>query len=267
MTDVQVKRDGYCLVRAITEEAIQPIVCIADVHLGHKNFNEKTLLRTIEYVKNNNVLWFGGGDLIENSNKNSVGAGWVEQVLGPQQQINKIVDFLYPIKEKCLGILNGNHEDRCFRDAGINPTEIIASMLGVPAAGDELFIIVSNNREKVGKGKAYTIYGAHTKTTNKTAGLAFNGMQTNMGWLNVDVICKAHGHDQGLSPPSIRVEVDKYNMAIVEKEQYFWLVGHYLDRPDSYISKTSKQPKPLGTVAIKLDMNASTKKRVTDERI
>jgi hypothetical protein len=233
--------------------------------LGHKNFNEKKLKEVIKWVTDHNAAWFGGGDLIENSNKHSVGAGWVEQVLGPQAQINQIVELLTPIADKCLGLINGNHEDRAYRDTGINPTEIIANMLGVPAAGDEIFIIIANDKSEIGKGRAYTIYACHTKTTNKTAGLAFNGMQNNQGWINTDVICKAHGHDMGLSPPSIRVNIDTRNMAVTEHEQYYWLVGHYLDRPDSYISKTSKQPKPLGTCAIILDMEG--RKRVTHERI
>ena len=265
--EIQVKRDGYCLVRVETEKEMQPLVCIADVHLGHRNFNEKKLIEVIEFIKKHDALWFANGDLIENSNKNSVGAGWVEQVLSPQAQINLICDFLHPIKETCLGMTSGNHEDRSHKDSGINPTEIIANTLQVPSAGDELFLIVANDRKKVGKGKAYTIYAAHTKTTNKTAGLAFNGMQNNLGWILTDVICKGHGHDMGLSPPSIRVSIDTQNMAIVEKESYYWLAGHYLDRPDSYVSKTSKQPKPLGTVALWLNMDTHTGKRIVGERI
>lgn len=266
--DIKYKRDGYFLTRVITNKRVQPLVCIADVHLGHKNFNKKKLVEVLSWVAENEALWFGGGDLIENSNKNSIGAGWAEQTMLPQEQIGYMVELLKPIKHLCLGLVNGNHEDRAYRDSGINPSMLIANMLGVQFAGDEIFIIVANDKKTTGKGRAYSIYGAHTKASNKNAGLAFNGMERNIGtWLNCDVICKAHGHDLGLSPPSIRVSIDKNNMTVVQNEMYYWLVGHYLDRPDSYITKRSAAPKPLGTVALYLDMDGHRNKRVTHERI
>lgn len=265
---MEIKRNGYYLVREITDEKIQPVVCLADAHLGHKNFNRKKFIEVVDWILLNDAFWFGGGDLIENSNKNSVGAGWAEQTCTPQEQIETIVELLSPIKDRCLGLINGNHEDRAFKQSGINPTQVIAGMLGVTMAGDEIFIIIANNKKDVGKGKAYTIYGCHTNTTNKNAGLAFNTMELKVStWMNVDVMCKAHGHDLGFSPPSIRIDIDKNNLAVVEREMYYWLVGHYLNRPDSYIAKTSGRPKPLGTVAIKLDMDVNKPKRVTHERI
>jgi len=262
------KRKGYYLSRVVTDKKIQPVVCIADCHMGHKNFNKAKLIEVIQWIQDHDAIWFGGGDLIECSNRSSVGAGWAEQLIDPGMQMEEMVEYLKPIKDNCVGLVGGNHEERAYKDTGINPTQIMANMLQVPSAGDELFLIVANDREQDGRGKAYSIYGAHTKTTNKNSGLAFNGMSNNIGsWMNCDVICKAHGHDMGLSPPSVRVSIDKKNMAVTENEMYYWLVGHYLDRPDSYISKRSAAPKPIGTTAIYLDMDINAKKRVTHERI
>ncbi len=265
---IEVKRKGYYLVRARVDRVKQPIVCVADSHAGHKNFNDTAFTKVIDWIKEKDALWFGGGDLIECSTKTSIGAGWAEQDLTPQEQIDYICTKLQPISDNCLGMLNGNHEDRAFKATGINPTQIIANNIGAPYAGDELFGIIGIDSKEKGKGKTYTLYACHTLTTNKNPGLAFNFMGREISsWINANIICKAHGHDMGLSPPHISISIDTQNCTITETETYYWLVGHYLNRPDSYIAKASKGPKPIGTVALWLDMDSHSKKIVQGEYI
>jgi hypothetical protein len=262
------KRDGYYIAKWITNRKKLPIVCLADLHVGHKNFNEAIFKKVLRWIVDHDAVWFGGGDLIECSTKTSVGAGWAEQKLDPQQQIDYIIEYLEPIKSRCLGMASGNHEDRAYKSVGINPVQIICHALGLEYAGDELFAIIAANRKELNKGKTYTLYACHTKSTNKNAGLAFNSMNRDMGnWAKTDIICKAHGHDMGLSPPFVTVDIDTHNLAVVQKENYYWLVGHYLDRPNSYIAKASKQPKPIGTIALWLDMDTNKPKIVQGEYI
>ena len=261
------KRDGYCVGKIITQKVIQSLGCIADVHAGHKNFNESILDNVINWILKNDALWFGGGDLIECSTKTSVGAGWAEQVMSPQEQIKYMTEKLKPISHLCIGLVQGNHEDRAFKQAGVNITEIIAYNLGVEFFGDELFAIIARDKEVTDRGKAYTLYACHTQTTNKNPGLAMNFMSREMDWMNCDIVCKAHGHDLGLSPPAMYVDIDCRNLAISEKYRWYWLVGHYLNRPNSYISKTSKPPKPLGTEVLYLNMDPSKPKLVSGELI
>jgi hypothetical protein len=261
------KRNGYFLSRVITEEKRLPLACLADAHAGHKNFSEEHFLEAVYWIKNTGAAWFGCGDLIECSTKTSVGAGWAEQVMTPQEQIMYMSEHLKPIASQCMGLLNGNHEDRAYKTAGINPTEIIAYNIGAQYAGDELFCILGADKSITGKGKTYTLYACHTKKSNKTVGLAFNGMEALERWLDVDIICKGHGHDMGLSPPNVSYKVDQRNMAVATVERYKWLVGHYLRRPDSYIAKASGRPKPIGTIALWLDMDPEKPKRVSGEYV
>lgn len=261
------KRNGYFISRVTTTEKKLPIACLADAHCGHKNFSIPHFTAAVEWIRNTGAAWFGCGDLIECSTKSSVGAGWAEQVMTPQGQIMYMTEALKPIAGQCIGLVNGNHEDRSYKSVGINPTEIIAYNLGVEYAGDELFAILGADKEAAGRGKTYTLYACHTKKSNKTVGLAFNGMEELERWLDVDIICKGHGHDLGLSPPNVSYSIDQQNMAISEHERYKWLVGHYLHRPDSYIAKASGRPKPIGTIALWLNTATGQPKRITGEYI
>ena len=265
---IDIKRNGYYIVRATCDKEVQPLVCIADVHMGHKNFNDEYLKKTIAWVKEKDALWFGGGDLIECSTKSSIGAGWAEQKITPQAQIEYMCELLEPIAENCIGNLDGNHEARAFKTTGINPTQIISNQIKIPYSGSELYGIIANNGKDIGRSKVYTLYACHTQTTNKNAGLAFNFMGNSISsWINANVICKAHGHDMGLSPPHVIYQIDSNHASIVEHETYYWLVGHYLDRPDSYIAKASKGPKPIGTIALWFDMYHHNPKRINGEYI
>lgn len=264
---ITTKRNGYFIAKKITDHKLLPVACIADSHCGHRNFSEPHFRKIIDWIAENDAVWFGGGDLIECSTKTSVGAGWAEQSITPQEQIDYMIEALRPIAHNCLGLVNGNHEDRAFKATGINPTQIICNSIRAPYAGDELFGIFAADKDKAGKGKSYTLYACHTHKSNKTTGLAFNGLHDVEKWAGMNILCKGHGHDMGLSPPNIAYEIDTRNMAVVEIERYMWLVGHYLHRPDSYIAKASGRPKPIGTIALWLDMDPNKPRRVNGEYV
>jgi len=60
--------------------------------------------------------------------------------MSPQEQIKKAVELFSPVKDKILGVVNGNHERRISKVAGIDITEVMADKLGVRYAGDEFCI-------------------------------------------------------------------------------------------------------------------------------
>jgi len=101
---------------------------LGDVHEGAKNCAENQLRKTIrEIEKDPHARWFGGGDLInaikpddikrfdikELPNWLFVGdADTIKDRLSDivAQEVDRIGEILLPIADKCIGLLEGNHE-------------------------------------------------------------------------------------------------------------------------------------------------------------
>ncbi len=91
-------------------------VTLSDLHCGGL-IDEKLLSSAVSYIANNdNVYWFGGGDMIEAINKKDKRfepeaiASWVSLKDPIGSEIEYVVEKLRPIREKCLGLIEGNHE-------------------------------------------------------------------------------------------------------------------------------------------------------------
>lgn len=93
---------------------------LADLHVGSGACAENDLRRDIARIAEDpNAFWLGGGDyaeFISRSDKRfdpDCVAEWVKvKDLGKLGMVHmqRVRDLLYPIREKCLGLLLGNHE-------------------------------------------------------------------------------------------------------------------------------------------------------------
>jgi hypothetical protein len=255
----------YPVIRVITERELLPVVCIADLHYGHQNHDTETFHNVVKWIKDNGALVYLVGDLIDNGNKRSIADSSYTQVKTPQQQIEGITEELMPIKNQIAGSVCGNHEDRTFKEMGIDVSAIIAGNLGVYYVGAELFSCIcrhmysKSTKAKV-KGIAYSLYAVHSTRTAKTTGLTYNMVERDwLKFLHFDLIVKAHGHDMGLSEPKISYEMNFINPNVNIKEKRVWLTGNYLKRVNSYAAKGPYGPKPLGTMAAWLHLKPGEK--------
>ena len=91
----------------------------------------KRLLNRIEYIKNTpNAYCILNGDIIDNATKTSIGDTYT-QVFNPMEQLSKAVEIFAPIKDKILCITHGNHENRTYKNEGINLSCLMAKQLGL----------------------------------------------------------------------------------------------------------------------------------------
>ena len=261
---ITVNRSGpYPIARCTTDKDRQCIIGIGDIHVGAATFNESALRKVVKYAVDNDALVFFVGDMIENANKRSIGAGVYEQVLPPRDQLKLVRERLQPIKrENIIGGVIGNHEDRTMKDCGFDPMMLLCDLLDVPYFGKELFAVITKER-----ASAYSLYAVHSLQSSKTKGLVNNSIERDwFKWIDCDIIAKGHGHDMGLDGPYLSLSVDKIGGTVTTKERYVLLTGNYLERPNSYASQVPFGPKPSGTVAVWLDMRQHCKK-ITGEEI
>ena len=107
------------------------IVIFSDEHIGDPQSDMQYLMERIEYVKSHeNAYAVLNGDIIDNATKSSVSDTYA-QTYNPQEQMDLMCNLFKPIKNKILGMTQGNHEARTYKKEGIDITKNVASRLGI----------------------------------------------------------------------------------------------------------------------------------------
>jgi predicted phosphodiesterase len=68
-----------------------------------------------------------------------------KQDQSPNEQIKEIIDLLDPVKDRIIGLVDGNHELRIWKKTSLNPNEWIGDKLDAPYMGIDAYIILEVN--------------------------------------------------------------------------------------------------------------------------
>ena len=166
------------------------IAPIYDAHLGaHQHDMELFERHTAWIAEEPYVLSFDGGDLIENANKNSVGAGVYEQDFNPNNQLVKALVKLAQLQHKMMFKLMGNHEARTSL-AGIDVSRWMAFMSDIEYFPDFCFCTIKY------AGNNFRILAHHGSGGAQTAGGQLNAARKALPWAKpIDVYWSGHGHN------------------------------------------------------------------------
>ena len=138
------------------------IFTLSDLHIGLGNLDYiKDIIKFISNIDNAYVIV--GGDLTNNSIKNSLGSVLEEYVSG-SDQVKMAVELLTSIKDKILAMIEGNHEKRTQEAAYISITQMIATMLGIP---DKYKQELAIGYISVGADNCYTYVDLHKHRKTK----------------------------------------------------------------------------------------------------
>jgi len=257
--------EGYRCIKVWDERDIVPVVGIGDVHYGAETCDIEAFQEALAAAARLNAYIVLMGDLMENSSKNSVADGWVKQKMSPQQQKEELVAILKPYADMIIGALRGNHEDRSWKDCGIDPMSDICALLGI---SDRYFTwefhgIISGGAH----GRSYTMYAVHSKSASKTNGLELNMAQRDIGGIvDADICLKAHGHKNAFDTYMVNRILANSN-TVQPAERAILLTGHFLDRANSYPAAKPMGGSPKGCRVAYMQMDSKKPRRIWDERI
>jgi len=215
-----------------------------DVHWGHPNCDKEKAVSYLEWAEEEDALILLMGDLIENSTRQSVGAGVYEQIQNPDDQIDEMCDVLSPYRHRLAGLLTGNHEERTFKDSGVDPSRHMARVLGVPYLRYGGFI-----RLYVG-GTGYTIYATHGATGSATSAGKLNAVQRLAGVADADVYLMGHVHDLACVTSLIQ-SINTRNKTVDMRRRHFVITGNFLTYDDSYGQMKNYAPPKIGAPRIR----------------
>ncbi len=193
------------------------LVPIADSHDSDAFADEKYVDDRIKFIKNTpNAFALLNGDLMNMATKNSKSDVYADKY-SPDEQLDRCIERYYPIREKILGVNEGNHERRISRDTGIQVTKRFTRELGIEDrySPGGLYIILRvgqtsrKTKESNGSGKirqiCYTIYMTHGARSGRKAGSKVNALMELSNIVNADIYIHSHSHLGAIIPGVINV--------------------------------------------------------------
>ena len=137
------------------------ILPLSDLHLGSRQCNVKLFKACVDWIvaKPNRYTWING-DFLDLALSESVGDNY-DAVMRPNDAFKYLRKLVAPLKDRVLGITEGNHEWRLTGKADVNLTEIIADDLNAYYNPDGVYTRIRLGKGRNGKPVVYTIYFTH----------------------------------------------------------------------------------------------------------
>lgn len=196
----------------------------ADEHIGDAHCDMKRLVQRIEYVQNTpNAYCIMNGDLLDNATKTSIGDIY-NQAISPMDQLSHAVKLFGPIKDKILCITHGNHENRTYKNEGVNLSALIAAQLGLEnrysSTAAVIFLRFGSPKDFHVKGRkmCYTIYTLHGSGGGRKEGGKANRLADMASIIDTDIYIHSHTHLPIIMRQAFhRVDYRNSTVALVDK--------------------------------------------------
>ena len=248
---------------------------IGDVHIGASNCAEEHFRDYVAYIKSKpNAYWVGGGDYCDyitpHDNRFSIRnvPDWLfvgsavnikEKLLDiSRQQRERFVSIVEPIADKCLGLIEGNHETRIM-DATYNGHHyVMCDELGVPNLTDCAFIRLRFCAGR-GSGASVVVFIMHGFGGGRTEGAEPNHLKRISAYGEADIFLRGHSHTFEIRPPEPRLYIprkgalpDELCERSVRKGNWGCWIRSYAVGAPTYDSRAAYPPRPLVAMEIRI---------------
>jgi hypothetical protein len=184
------------------------------------------------------------GDLTETATKQSVGAGAYEQESNPDSQHEQMVEMLKPLAqaELIIGSHRGNHEERVYKDSGVDISKALCRELKIPYLGDACWSKLSVGSQK------YILYTLHGRTGSRFDGTALLALERISTSFYADLCAMGHAHK---CINSIVLMQKVNNHLVREHKKHLLITGGYLRYDGGYGQTLGLPISKLGSPKVK----------------
>jgi len=237
---------------------------IADIHKGNMGHDRKNLMYDVNRVKNDpNAYWINGGDSIDaivhsdvkRFDPMTIAPEFRESYndMGPAQ-IASVKRDLECIKDKCIGIHEGNHESKLRKYHHYDLVNAWCADWKVPYLKAAAMI-----RLKFSRG-AHTsvvkILTAHGNVAGRKSGNKVNRLEDLIMMFDADIYMLAHGHKKVMHKSSRLSIPTKGRLELIEDIKVGFMTGSYLrtyqEGAESYAETALYSPSDLGAVCVRI---------------
>lgn len=229
------------------------IIPISDIHIGDPRCNLEKLHRYLDWIEENNAYIILNGDLMTADIKNSVGNVY-EAELNPQEQLDSLVKIFKPFSDRILGITSGNHEQRIYKETGIDVIKVFADSIGREAYyhPDAVDIFVRFGKNSHGKPVTYHIFMTHGWAGGRKTGSKMNAIEEVPNIFPLaDCYVVSHTHTQAVTTNIVYYPDDR-NKGYIELKRLFVSSGSFLGY-GGYVMRKALPVAKLGSPRLRLD--------------
>jgi len=240
------------------------LIPIGDIHYGTKNCDIKKLEGLISWIASEpNVYWVGMGDMVEAinySDKRFDPSNILPELQNsldnlPSAQSFNLAKKFNCIKHKCIGLLEGNHEETVRLKYHLSIIDLIADKLETRNLSYTCMIRLYFNR--LNASKCVMIYSTHGFGGGRKPGSKVNNIIDISTWIEADIYIGGHVHDK-LGIDRERLEVNKRGEAkLYARKKVFGITGSFYNTytidSKSYGEKVGYAPNPTGVVKIRIE--------------
>ena len=187
---------------------------IGDTHVGKINCHESGIKKVVREVESrDNALWFGGGDYCDcikpqdakrfspdtlpnwllTGNPDTIRENLSDIV---SKQAHRFTRFVEPIKDKCIGMISGNHEATMLKSYNYDVHKTLCAWLGVQDLTDTFFMRLRFKRSQSGGVKTITLFATHGSGGGRTPGAEPNHLARLIQDKDADILFRGHSHTQ-----------------------------------------------------------------------
>lgn len=192
------------------------IYVLSDMHIGDANADLPTLKKIIEHIKNTpNMYVILLGDILNTALKTSKSDIYSE-TLNIMDAQKLALQLLLPIKDKILAMTPGNHENRVWKEVGVDLSLWLAEKLSVQDRyrNNNIALTIQFGSDVNGNPFRLNIFGQHgAYGGGRRLGAAMNALEDLDGIVgNADIYIRAHTHQPIQGSRNIFLFDDKGNM-------------------------------------------------------
>lgn len=193
---------------------------LGDWHIGDAHCDVETISEQVEVLKKDESAYcILGGDLCDMALRDSVGDVYSGK-LSPMAQVKRVVELIGPVKDKVLCMVRGNHENRVYKQTGIDPLAFAASEMGLGERYSEasaLLFVQFGHDIKHGGLMQYTVFVTHGSGGGKKEGGKLQRLADLQNIVDCDIYCHNHTHLPAVFPTcSYRIDFAHRQPVIVE---------------------------------------------------
>lgn len=207
------------------------IVPISDLHIGSKEFEEGQFNRLVrEILASENTYCVLVGDITDNGIKSSVTSPY-EATMHPSDQRKYAAELLYPLKDRILCAVSGNHEYRSRKDTDTDPMQLIMERLNREHLfkPDIAFMDIKCGERKNGRSSTprYCVGVTHGAGGGMLIGSGLNKAEPLAIAMGIDLLITGHTH-KPMTAPTIRYTPDTQAGVMVPREMRLLIATGWL---------------------------------------
>ena len=197
---------------------------LSDMHIGSAESDLTTLKKIINFIKDTPECYcILLGDILDTALKNSK-TDIYSEVLSISDSQKLAVELLSPIKDKIIAMTPGNHENRVWREVGVDLSLWLAEKLNLQDKyrNNGIALSISFGKDQNGNPYRLNVFGQHgAYGGGRKLGAAMNALEDLDGIIgNADIYIRAHTHQPLQGSRNIYLFDDKGN--VNKRSKYYF---------------------------------------------